>query len=418
MISDKISALKTTSREDIHHHIFFFALILIVFTLPFSIPACSFSIIILFVNWLAENKFQEKYKRLSNNSLALLFMGLYVLHLAGMLYTTDVREGMIELEKKLSILIFPMILASSSSLTAAQFYKIIYAFIIACTVAIFISIYNGIIIYINTGNFFQYSDLSSIVLFHYPYFGMYLVASSLFIAYLVSISTIRVSHKIILLIIAVINISFLFILAARTALISFFILLVANLLHKIFSRKIIILSLLLIAGLAMFAFYAAINMPQLNQRIQDASVSMLIKMASWNCSLEIVRENNLIFGVGTGDSVVKLQECYAKNIEWLTEERVNIALNVHNQFLEIFLSLGSVGLLYFIVCLIKPLQTSLKQNRILYINFIFCFIISITTESMLNAQKGIVFYALFNALFAFHYVDNKNKHQPTIDKKI
>lgn len=405
MILKKLSALKKPDRENLHHNIFFFSLILVVCTLPFSVHACSISIIILVINWLVENKFREKFRRLGNNSLALLFMSLYILHLVGMLYTDDTAEGLIELEKKMSIMIFPMILASSSLLTSKQFQKILYAFVYACTVAILISLYNGLIIFLEKGTFFKYEDLTTILFIHYPYLGMYIVSNLLFIAYLLSLSNTSCLNKIIILIIASIDIAFLFILAARTALISFFILLIVNLAPKFFSKKTIIVSSILLVSLCIIIFFISINTPQLYKRIQDTSVSMLIKMASWNCSLDIVRENNIIFGVGTGDSVDKLQKCYATNIEWLTKERVNVYLNVHNQYLEFFLALGLVGLISFLLCLIKPFQTSLKQNRILYINFLLCFIICISTESMLNAQKGIIFYALFNSLFAFQYND-------------
>ena len=51
------------TRKQIHEQVYFYTLILIAVSLPLSIYTTSMFQIILAINWLAEGRFREKWKR-------------------------------------------------------------------------------------------------------------------------------------------------------------------------------------------------------------------------------------------------------------------------------------------------------------------------------------------------------------------
>src|SRR5688572_2891178 len=97
-------------REHYHRTIFFYSLLLIACTLPFTVKINSVFIIILCLNWIIEGDLKNKLKLFFRQKTALYFLAFYVLHLLGMLYTSETANGAFELEKKLSLVILPLVL--------------------------------------------------------------------------------------------------------------------------------------------------------------------------------------------------------------------------------------------------------------------------------------------------------------------
>jgi O-antigen ligase len=63
---------------------------------------------------------------------------------------------------------------------------------------------------------------------------------------------------------------------------------------------------------------------------------------------------------------------------------------------------GILGLLILIGSLIVPAVAANRNQNYLYLAFLLFFSLCFLTESVLNSQKGVVFFAFFNSLFAFH----------------
>jgi O-antigen ligase len=122
-----------------------------------------------------------------------------------------------------------------------------------------------------------------------------------------------------------------------------------------------------------------------------------IRSIQWQCSFEILKTNAVV-GVGTGDVQPYLQECYQAKAFWGHLARYN----AHNDYFEEALRHGLLGLFIYLVSLFYPLYLSLKQHQYMYTAFLLLFMCCCMTESMLNTQKGAVYFAFFNSLFAFH----------------
>lgn len=110
---------------------------------------------------------------------------------------------------------------------------------------------------------------------------------------------------------------------------------------------------------------------------------------------------NFFIGDGIGDSQQRLYDTYLKH-QYI--EYYNNKYNAHNQYLEILVSNGIIGLFYLVAVLLIPLYYSIKQKKTLYTLFIISISLAFITESWLNTNKGVVLYSFFNSLFIFNYL--------------
>lgn len=123
------------TRQQIHEQVYFYTLIAIAASLPISIFSTSMFQIILLLNWLAEGRFKAKWNRAAGNRALWVFLLLYVLHVAGMLWSEDLAYGLKDMKIKLPLLILPLILATSRPLEKRQVHRILLFFSLSVFVA-------------------------------------------------------------------------------------------------------------------------------------------------------------------------------------------------------------------------------------------------------------------------------------------
>ena len=128
------------------------------------------------------------------------------------------------------------------------------------------------------------------------------------------------------------------------------------------------------------------------------------RLEFWKSATGII-ENNLIAGVGTGDSPKAFQEQYLFMETTLSPEW---RLRAHNQYLSIAVSFGCIGLAWFLFTLIHPLISQIRKTDVLYVSFSIISMMSMLTEDTLETQAGVTFFALFTSLFLFVNPHNKS----------
>ena len=132
---------------------------------------------------------------------------------------------------------------------------------------------------------------------------------------------------------------------------------------------------------------------------QNIQLSTIIskegRVEIWKASLHIVR-HNFIFGVGTGDIQDELNREYKK----MSNDNMEIPnnLNAHNQYLEVLLENGIIGLMLLISIFGIMFYIAVKEANLIYLMFIIIILISFTFETMLNRLAGVSFFALFSFL--------------------
>jgi O-antigen ligase len=102
-----------------------------------------------------------------------------------------------------------------------------------------------------------------------------------------------------------------------------------------------------------------------------------------------------MIGTGTGDVKDVLNTTYHENNFSYGYEK---SLNTHNQYLQSFLTLGIIGLLLFVLAITIPWFMRSNYHPLLLM-LLFIFALNCITESMLEAQRGAIFFALMISIF-------------------
>ncbi len=142
--------------------IYLYLLCILAVSLPLSIWVTSLSQILLLVNWILDGHFRQKWRKIISNKALLLFLGIYGIHLIGLLYTQseNLSYALHDLKIKLPMLVLPVIIATTEIPRRSGIRILISLFISAVSISTLISfaIYLGIIPY-------EYYDIREISIF-------------------------------------------------------------------------------------------------------------------------------------------------------------------------------------------------------------------------------------------------------------
>lgn len=387
----------------------YYLFLLLAFIIPLERKLIPPIIILLFVSSLLNGSFKFKEKK---GILALAL--LYVTYVVGLIYSSNLKYGLFDLEVKLSLLLFPLVFFISKIEMKKVADNILNSFIDGCFVASILSLVSAAIqyyLYSNINSFF-YGELA--LYGHSSYMALFLCFSSA----LIYIKNIKQGNKISfpkkdLFLLALFSL-IIFFLVSKTGIISILLIHFSFIGYLIIKNKLYLkgtVALVLISTL-LFAGYKAF--PEVNNRFNELFSTVFseskelnstssIRTVIWKTSLNILTEHP--FGVGTGDVKDVLVENYVKSgLDYAAEKE----LNAHNQFLQIALATGILGLLVLMIMIFYPLYYAIKNKHIIYMVFLGLIIINFLTEAMLETLAGVVFFAFFNTMLYITFVQNKN----------
>lgn len=125
--------------------------------------------------------------------------------------------------------------------------------------------------------------------------------------------------------------------------------------------------------------------------------SVMQRVEYWKTAWSIIKKN-FWFGVGTGDMQIAFKDEYILQNTKLSEEA---RLRSHNQYLSIWVGLGIIGLIWFVLSVFFP-AISLNAFKSMYFTLFFItFVVSMLTEDTIETQAGVTFYVFFSSLFLF-----------------
>lgn len=399
--------------QEVQHKIQFYLLLGIAFFLPLSKRVVPILIILTALNWLMGGKLRSKFSNMVKPGYAFLFMAFYLLHLTGLIYTDNMEFGWFDMEVKLSFLIFPLIFFTSKPYKELSIDHIKTSFIAGCLISGIFLLIKGIGAYLETGDITNllYGKLS--MSYHASYYSMYLCMALAMIMHFVFIRWEHISfwERSLYIVSKPIFLILIVLLMAKSGIITLIFVVVATFLYMLFSKKLKQASILLTSVLIL-VFTLVQLVPESKVRINGA-LSVILNYSSdidpnsvestaerlliWPVAMELIKEHPII-GVGTGDIKDELIKKYqSKGLSGVYTER----LNAHNQFLQTFAALGVFGFLSLCFGLVLPLVYSLRRSNFIYAMLIMIIIINALTESILEVQAGVIFYAFFNSLFMF-----------------
>lgn len=100
------------------------------FFMPLSVWLLTFFIIAMFLVWIADGGLMRIAELRKDKIAILIFTGTYLVYLIWMINTSDLSFGLRELELKLPLLVFPLVIGLSRPLNKKEI-KIIFSFFIA-----------------------------------------------------------------------------------------------------------------------------------------------------------------------------------------------------------------------------------------------------------------------------------------------
>lgn len=132
--------------ESWHRRIFLFGIISLATGLLFGALPTSIPQIILGANWFLEKKYVSKIKSLYTNTFFWVLSSLFLLHLVGLIYTSNISAGLNDIKTKIPLLIFAIIFLSTKPLNKKEFelfFKCFFASVILSSIFCFI-VYMGL----------------------------------------------------------------------------------------------------------------------------------------------------------------------------------------------------------------------------------------------------------------------------------
>ena len=357
------------------------------------------------------------------NVISSLFLLFYFCYLIGIIFTSEINAGVFELEKKLSFVIFPLLL----SLKFKKIWSLHRAYIGFIIGTILVTLYGIAMALISwsesgSGNWVYFS--SGISPIHHPsYLAAYIVFS---IAIAINgwrekLDYFSLYWIIPFAIFGIIFHGFLLSLAGTLfLLIAIFLTLIIWIRNR-YGKAILFLSILFIT---IIGFIALNSIPKIQDDWKDASSSAkeYIRnpksfVANRKSPITSSSETRIIlwtaayqtfcshpFGVGTGNvdnflgkELIKLKQ----------KDLVKFNFNPHNQFLQTAVEIGFFGLFILLAIVFFGLYYGFKYRNLLLIILIGNLFFNCLFESVLQRQSGIIFYCFWICLLSAYILRNQ-----------
>lgn len=128
-----------------------------------------------------------------------------------------------------------------------------------------------------------------------------------------------------------------------------------------------------------------------------------VRSGIFACDVQLLKEHWL-WGVGTGNIQQALNSCLS---QYNTHVYKSFNYNTHNEYLNMWLTTGLLGVLVWLVCLGYPLIQSIRMQHWQHVYFLAFMIICFVTENYLDRQMGVTFFALMQTLFFFKTIKSE-----------
>jgi O-antigen ligase len=395
-------------------NILFACAIIILILIPIYVWFTPPFMILWALLWIIE-KIKDKSKFKVENRyqkwLFILFLAFYFWQLIGITYSEDTQTGWNTLFSRLSLLFFPLVLLVPGEKIKNNRILLLKIFSLSTTIFIiicFLNAFNNSITF-NLGsitfnphplkedwmNYFYgyYFSINQ----HPSYLAMYVIVSIFISLESYFETSLKMWKRIVWLVIATFLLTSIYFLSSRSGLMTIVVFVPFYLLYKNYrSMKLgtgllILLTLLLLFPIVLTNERVSISMKEIsiNSFFQKDE-----RLSIWDSAINLISKN-ILLGVGIGDVKTELMKEY---IERDDNSLIQNQYNVHNQYLEVLLENGIIGLILFLAILIVMLTSAISERNIIYLLFIVMMIIFFLFETVIHRIQGVTFFSLFSFL--------------------
>ncbi|MDA9057600.1 O-antigen ligase family protein [Flavobacteriaceae bacterium] len=406
-------------------------ILLYLFTVSIYLPMIFTNIIsILLVLFVIINYKNFNFRALVNNRGVIAMTAYYFLIFTGFLYDINSEGIFNDLEKKLSFLVLPIAICVIK-VNKDEIRRILEIFFFSgfffTSIAFLISTYNVL----DTGNYNSIinHNLSNNIGLHATYLSMYLLFSLSYpLIYMKRVK--RSTDRFLVVLISACLLTYILLLSVRIIWLLFFVLLTFEGV-KLFKKNKRHLSFSIV-GVLLFSAVIIYNVNPLKERFNELvnynseyNTSAVwkpntkevwggrgIRLLIWQSCLDLIKQAPFK-GYGSSIEVQKqLDNIYIKNkigpLLFLINNRGKV-FNPHNQYLEEVLKFGTIVGLSFIVFLWVFINSFYKTKNKAGMLFLIIITGVSLTETVLELNKGIVFFSFFFSLLYSYLGPQKNQ---------
>jgi O-antigen ligase len=372
--------------------------------------------ILLGLSWIFENYsgFGEMFRTRSVcRNLFIAFLVFYLWQITSLLYTDDLRMGLLNVFGRLSLLVFPLLLfhpAEKISLNVLRLLRIFSLSTAIFTVSCFVyalyrslSFQGGSWIFnphpaeFDWQNYFYGPDLTYSI--HPSYLAMF-VLLSVFISFESWYDhSLKVKFRFGWLLLGVLLSFSIYFISSRAGILAGILMISFYAVNKMIKHKKSRILWILVVVILIFSLPLIRKNERVNNLLKGFSEEEGINLRNqderliiWRSAIDLIRQNPIL-GVGIGDVRAELTGEYIRaGEEKLSRER----LNAHNQFLEVFIEGGVIGFIMFITILGFMIFIAVNERNLLYGLFILMIFVFFMFETVLYRLAGVAFFSLFS----------------------
>lgn len=407
-----------------------------VLAMPFSITLCHGCLIAFLIASAFDDPWTKKIELIKRSLQLQVLLALSLLMLIGVTYSQNEQEAWFSLEKKVFFILIPLAIATSETRGLPRFKILTRLFCVSCFFALIICYTNAWqqwqlfedgklgsagVNYLASSVFWDgttpkpwlflsYVSLSRAIAMHPTYLAMYCAFCCV-----IMISEHRDAKRIAIKALTFIAILFFSIsiifLSARVIIVLLGVICLTTLAYESFVFKTKLKSTLLLALLLALLVFGVIINPVTKYRQVDEIIavglsvkpntnytnSTAIRTSLWWLATKAYLDSNLVIGTGQGD----VQESVRAMGERHQITNVLQTYDPHSQYLFFLLSSGIIGLVLFLWYIGIGFRTAWQNRDTIFLSFVVLFSAVCVTETVLELQKGIVFFSIFFSLMSF-----------------
>ena len=398
------------SKNIDYEKIYLYVLIGFAFILPLSRAAISFFTILLPLIWLFEGDFKRKFEQIKNQKV-ILFLALFIVYGYMSLSWTEVqnfKDGIGIATKPLRIIFIPMLIIITS-LKPEHISKVITGFLLGMLVSEILSygiFFELWILPVGAGTPLDPSPF----MHHLDYSTFLTFTALLLLNRFFTISDLK--WKLFYFVYFIFVTSNLFLNGGKTGQLAFAIsIFVVGFLNIKNKFKALVLMLLLIS----ITIYTAYQIsPIFKDRINNSVKEMIVlqgnsseqyngssiglRIGTWLISKDVIEEY-FFFGTGAGTENKKIKEYGKKHPD--KEYLITTMGSYHNQYIQIFVRLGLIGLLIYLLMWYFIAKIVIEDKSLSNLRYIFIavFLIASIPENIFENQFPMTLFGIFVGIF-------------------
>jgi O-antigen ligase len=213
----------------------------------------------------------------------------------------------------------------------------------------------------------------------------------------------KILYRILLFSAMAVQVLYIHILAAKTGLISLYLVAFLFIVYLLFSVQykragVLALMVMLLLPFVMYSFlpsfknkigYVRYSIEQMGNKEQQAHISDEGRLLSYRYALRSIRQHPF-YGVGVGDVLDTMSAHYRRDFQ---DKPVTVLLP-HNQFLMAGMSLGIPGVIFLCLMMLALFRT-VRKNDYLYFSYCLMLLFAMMVEPLFETQYGTCLFLFF-----------------------